>query len=155
MWGFDLGRYAHSALSTPTYDMHCTCCVSPATNTVYHLCTYSLELLCSCSHAGGDTLTWLNIWWRWAGAMLELWATVVPHRYTGLASKFLLIVLCLSTAISQVTMIPTAFMPQYDMKVSDPFRYTFTKSGLANCVSHNWGKKHLCPFLESSLNRCL
>jgi len=24
------------------------------------------------SHAGMDTLTWLNIWWRGVGAMLEL-----------------------------------------------------------------------------------
>jgi len=47
--------------------------------------------------------------WRAAGVMLELLTTMVPHRYTGLARKFLLVVLCLSTAISQVSMIPYSF----------------------------------------------
>jgi len=46
---------------------------------------YSLELLCSCSHAGGETLTWSNTLWRAAGVMLELLATMVSHRYTMLA----------------------------------------------------------------------
>ena len=116
-----------------TYDMHCTCCVSPATNTVYHLCTYSLELLCSCSHAGMDTLTWLNIWWRVVGVMLELRATMVPHRYTVLASKFLLVVLSFNCNFPGHQ--DSLQLSCHNMTWKLVIPYMFTKSGLANCVS--------------------
>ena len=91
-----LGVEALERLLCP-YNVHCTCCESPATNTVYHRCKCSLELLCSRSHAGMDTFMLQSISCNKMLPPHKSRMNVIKHHCTMLARKFLLLVLCLTT----------------------------------------------------------
>ena len=73
-----------------------SCVYHPVTNIVYHLRMYSLELLCSCSHAGMDTFVLHSVSCSKMLPPQKPRMTGVIHHCTMLAGKFLLLVLCVS-----------------------------------------------------------